>query len=109
MSSSAGSTRLRRSLVAGGIRANPRNMTNDVVYEEMLLLHLAPDIQERLLFLDGRPASPTITERELRTIAAIVYWKEQRKLWKSLAFAGHPQTQALQRHWPNSRSAVLVS
>ena len=50
----------------------------------MNLLHLAPDIQERILFLDGGPASPKVTERELRAIAAILYWKEQRKLWRSL-------------------------
>lgn len=50
----------------------------------MNLLHLAPDIQERILFLDGGPASPKVTERELRIIAARLYWKEQRELWKSL-------------------------
>lgn len=46
----------------------------------MNLLHLAPDIQEHLLFLDGRAES--ITERDLRTIAAAVYWKEQLQLWR---------------------------
>jgi len=50
----------------------------------MNLLHLAPDIQERILFLDGRPGSPTVTERELRAIAAAVYWKEQRRLLRGL-------------------------
>jgi hypothetical protein len=50
----------------------------------MNLLHLAPDIQKRILFLDGGPASPKVTERELRIIAARLYWKEQRMLWKSL-------------------------
>lgn len=72
----------------------------------MNLLHLAPDIQERLLLLDGGPASPKITERELRTIAGSVYWKEQRKLWRSLAFVDQPLKSSLR---PNSRSAVLVS
>lgn len=50
----------------------------------MNLLHLAPDIQEDILFLDGGPVPANITERELRTIAAEVYWKEQRKLWRWL-------------------------
>jgi hypothetical protein len=57
----------------------------------MNLLHLAPDIQEHLLFLDGGAVSPEITERELRTIAASVYWKEQRKLGKRL---GHHRPSA---------------
>jgi hypothetical protein len=48
----------------------------------MNLLHLAPDIQEHLLFLDGSVESASITERDLRRIAAAVYWREQRKLWK---------------------------
>ncbi len=48
----------------------------------MNLLHLAPDIQERILFLDGGPASHQLTERELRAIATEVYWKEQRNLWR---------------------------
>ncbi len=51
----------------------------------MNLLHLAPDLQQHLLFLDGRAESAGITERELRTIAAEVYWKEQRKLWRLLS------------------------
>jgi hypothetical protein len=46
----------------------------------MNLLHLAPDIQERILFLGGGPVPANMTERELRTIAGEVYWKEQRKL-----------------------------
>jgi hypothetical protein len=48
----------------------------------MNLLHLAPDIQEHLLFLDGSPASNRITERDLREIAATVYWKDQRRAWR---------------------------
>ncbi len=48
----------------------------------MNLLHLAPDIQEHLLFLDGSMESPNITERDLRTVAAAVYWKEQRRVWR---------------------------
>ncbi len=54
----------------------------------MNLLHLAPDIQEHLLFLDGGPASSKLAEHELRAIATAVEWKEQRKLWKRLAGAG---------------------
>lgn len=54
----------------------------------MNLLHLAPDIQECILFLDGGPATHQITERELRTIATEVYWKEQRKMWRQFVICG---------------------
>jgi len=48
----------------------------------MNLLHLAPDIQEDLLFLDGT------TERDLRRIACLVYWKQQRRHWRLLRGPG---------------------
>jgi hypothetical protein len=48
-------------------------------------LHLAPDIQEALLFLPrvecGRDP---ITERDVRPIVAVSDWRKQRRLWKSL-------------------------
>lgn len=51
----------------------------------MNLLHLAPDIQEALLFLprvaEGRDP---ITERDLRPIAACVDWRKQRRAWAEL-------------------------
>jgi hypothetical protein len=49
----------------------------------MNLLCLAPDIQEALLHLPtterGRDA---ITERELRSIAAVADWRKQRRIWR---------------------------
>jgi hypothetical protein len=49
----------------------------------MNLNHLAPDLQEKLLFLppaqDGRDL---IHERMLRAIAAQTSWAEQRKRWR---------------------------
>ncbi|HZT32814.1 MAG TPA: hypothetical protein VFA33_23200 [Bryobacteraceae bacterium] len=47
----------------------------------MNLVNLAPDIQEQLLFLT--PAAE-ITERELREIAGLVYWREQHCAWRRL-------------------------
>jgi len=51
----------------------------------MNLLHLAPDIQEALLFLprvaEGRDP---ITERDLRPIAAEMDWDRQRRMWRSV-------------------------
>ncbi|MDA1014115.1 MAG: hypothetical protein O3A00_06630 [Planctomycetota bacterium] len=51
----------------------------------MNLLHLAPEIQEAILFLPrvnfGRDP---ITERELRPLVALPDWRKQRKLWAEL-------------------------
>jgi hypothetical protein len=51
----------------------------------MNLQHLAPDIQEAVLFLPrtfaGRDA---VTEHDLRAVATAPGWDEQRRLWKSL-------------------------
>ena len=48
----------------------------------MNLLHLAPDIQEEILFLppvtEGRDP---VTERELREIVLIPEWRRQRQEW----------------------------
>jgi hypothetical protein len=55
------------------------------VTQIMNLLHLAPGIQEQLLFL---PASHSprdwISERSLRCVSAAVDWKEQRRLFQKL-------------------------
>lgn len=49
------------------------------------LLHLAPDIQEAILFLPsvGRGRDP-ITERDVRPIVAVTDWRKQRKRWRQL-------------------------
>lgn len=49
----------------------------------MNLLHLAPDIQEEILFLPcvsrGRDA---VTERAMRPILLLSRWQDQRRLWR---------------------------
>jgi len=45
----------------------------------MNLLYLAPDIQERLLFLD--PAVCDVQETNLRRLVRIVWWPDQRYQW----------------------------
>ena len=49
----------------------------------MNLLHLAPDIQEEILFLppvtEGRDP---VTERELREIVTLCDWTSQREAWR---------------------------
>jgi len=61
------------------------HVTRARVTHIMNLLHLAPDIQEEILFLprvtEGRDP---IAERNLRCVAAEVDWCEQRKMWEEL-------------------------
>ena len=48
----------------------------------MNLLGLAPDIQEAILFLDAVSQGRNwINERDLRPIAALSNWREQRRAW----------------------------
>ena len=57
----------------------------------MSLLHLAPDIQEALLFLPRvAHGKDPIRERQLRPIAAVSDWQKQRRMWATLnpAFPG---------------------
>ena len=66
------------------------HVTRAHITQIMNLLHLAPDIQEAILFLpctDGSRAP--IAERHLRPIAAVIDWRKQRRMWEeSRAKAG---------------------
>jgi len=55
------------------------------VTQIMNLLHLAPDIQEEILFLPRtqRGRDP-IREIMVRPIAAVLDWRKQRRMWKQL-------------------------
>ena len=49
------------------------------------LVHLAPDIQEGILFLPYvRYGDDRLTERHLRPVAALLKWRAQRRLWTTL-------------------------
>jgi len=59
----------------------------------MNLLNLAPDIQEKLLFLAPvRSWRDPLGERSLRTIVAEPSWKHQRNLFAAVERAGHAWT-----------------
>jgi hypothetical protein len=47
----------------------------------MNLLHLAPDLQEKILFLSSTSSRSPIAERQLRGITAEVDWEQQRTHW----------------------------
>lgn len=61
------------------------HVTQPRMTQIMNLLHLAPDIQEELLFLprvtDGRDP---IHEKMLRPITKMVSWSEQRRMWRRM-------------------------
>ena len=51
----------------------------------MILLMLAPDVQEENLFLPRVERGPDpVTERELRPIAAVADWGKQKRMWERL-------------------------
>lgn len=61
------------------------HVTQPRMTQIMNLLHLAPDIQEELLFLPRTIAGKdTVTEKMLRPIAAEADWGKQRKMWRDL-------------------------
>jgi hypothetical protein len=85
-----GDIRLNKLIKSGQIAdqaelARLGQVTRARVTQIMNLLHLAPDIQEALLFLplttSGRDP---IRERMLRPIAAVLDWRKQRGMWKQL-------------------------
>jgi hypothetical protein len=52
----------------------------------MQLLHLAPDLQEQILFL---PEIRGVNERNLRMIVSQIGWSTQRELFRCLVVRGH--------------------
>ncbi len=61
------------------------HVTRARVTQIMNLLLLAPDIQEEILFLPPvRSGSDPVMEWEVRPIAAMVGWRQQRRIWMRL-------------------------
>jgi hypothetical protein len=61
------------------------HVTRARVTQVMNLLHLAPDIQEALLFLPRVEAGRApIILRHLQTITAVTDWTTQRRMWRKL-------------------------
>lgn len=86
---------LRRGVVADQSElARLCQVTQPRMTQIMNLLHLAPDIQEEILFLPNvEQGRDPLTERHLRELAATVQWDTQRALWNELAKrmpASHP-------------------
>ena len=57
------------------------------------LLHLAPDLQERLLFLEPSPRGPDrIHESDLRRLSQLYEWQEQRRVFEAILATRTPAT-----------------
>ncbi|MCC5829259.1 MAG: hypothetical protein JJU36_07410 [Phycisphaeraceae bacterium] len=62
------------------------HVTQPRMTQIMNLLHLAPDIQEDILYLPPVTAGrDPIAERHLRPISKIVEWRRQRRAWASIS------------------------
>jgi hypothetical protein len=64
------------------------SVTRGRMTQIMQLLHLAPDIQEQLLFL---AETPGLNERNLRAIVRPVDWSEQRRIFQALVASSAPR------------------
>ncbi len=60
------------------------HVTQPRMTQIMNLLHLAPDIQEDLLFLPPVEGRDPIHERMLRPLTATMDWGKQRAIWRGL-------------------------
>jgi len=60
------------------------HVTQPRMTQIMNLLHLAPDIQEELLFLPPAEGRDRIHERMLRSLTAMMHWQQQRSAWREL-------------------------
>lgn len=59
----------------------------------MNLLHLAPDIQEQILFLPAvMSGNDPIHEKMLRPVVAEVSWRRQHQMWRCVQASQTPQT-----------------
>ncbi|MBL8816526.1 MAG: hypothetical protein JNL58_10890 [Planctomyces sp.] len=65
--------------------ARTMQITQPRMTQILNLLHLAPDIQETILFLPRTiKGDDSIHEKMLRPITAEVSWAKQREMWKSI-------------------------
>ena len=84
-------------LLRDGVVANQSELarlarvTQPRMTQVMNLLHLAPDIQEEILFLPAPALGRVpVTERSIRVVVAAPAWSRQRRIWASLIAADAP-------------------
>ncbi len=83
--------RFERLLATGAVRdqvelAQVGHVSRPRVTQIMNLLHLAPDIQEAILFLPVvTEGDDPVVERQIRRIVAEPRWERQREIWRKRA------------------------
>jgi hypothetical protein len=60
------------------------HLTRARISQIVNLVHLAPDIQEQLLFLENSPRGSAILLADLQPLAALADWSQQRRHWLAL-------------------------
>jgi len=64
------------------------HVTQPRMTQIMNMLHLAPDIQEEILFLSSAPVGrDPIHEHMLRAVTSSSCWKDQRRRWTGMLLA----------------------
>ncbi|MBO11256.1 MAG: hypothetical protein CMJ68_10880 [Planctomycetaceae bacterium] len=78
-------------LIRDGVIANQSELaefghiTTARMTQIMVLLNLAPDIQEQILFLPRTEhGRDMVKETDVRPIASTLYWRKQRRMWAAL-------------------------
>jgi hypothetical protein len=61
-----------------GDAAQRLGLTRPRITQLLALLRLAPDLQERVLFLEAVDGVEPLTERELRPVTRVLCWADQR-------------------------------
>lgn len=63
-----------------GEAAERLGLTRPRITQLLALLQLAPDIQERVLFLEAVDGVEPLSERDLRHVTRVLYWPDQRAI-----------------------------
>jgi hypothetical protein len=96
---------LRQGAVANGAAlARLGHVSRARITQILNLLHLAPDLQEQILFLPlTRRSRDCLHLRQLQPIASILDWGQQRLLWRKLLGSVPPGP-----GWQNSATVALI-
>lgn len=64
-----------------GDAARRLGFTRPRITQLLAMLQLAPDLQERVLFLEAVDGLEPLTERALRAVTRALCWADQRAMW----------------------------
>ena len=67
-----------------GDAAERLGFTRPRITQLLAMLQLAPDLQERVLFLEAVDGLEPLTERALRAVTRPLCWADQRAMWPAI-------------------------